>query len=88
VPLHHTIAGSALVSQHYLKWLDGVLYAYAASPLTLSHDGYATSGGTPTGVYQPSFYSPWLAADAAINPRCFTNGVKSLSLKRRGIFGH
>ena len=30
--------------QHFLKWLDGVLDAYAASPLALAHDGYATSG--------------------------------------------
>ena len=44
VPLRHTIASSALASHHSLKWLDGVLDAYAASPLALAHDGYATSG--------------------------------------------
>ena len=50
VPLRHTIASSALASQHSLKWLDGVLDAYAASPLALAHDGYATSGARLLGT--------------------------------------
>gem|GEM_PF-6415499 len=48
VPLRHTIASSALASQHSLKWLDGVLDTYAASPLALAHDGYAASGARLT----------------------------------------
>ena len=55
VPLRHTIASSALASQHSLKWLNGVLYAYAASPLALAHDGYATSGHAYWGL--PAFAS-------------------------------
>jgi hypothetical protein len=31
-------------SPHSLKWLDSALDAYAAYPLALAHDGYATSG--------------------------------------------
>jgi hypothetical protein len=50
VPLRHTIASSALASPHSLKWLDGVLDAYAASPLALAHDGYATSGARLLGT--------------------------------------
>jgi len=50
VPLRHTIASSALASQHSLKWLDGVLDAYAASPLALAHDGYAASGARLLGT--------------------------------------
>ena len=50
VPLRHTIASSALASQHSLKWLDGVLDAYAASPLALTHDGYAASGARLLGT--------------------------------------
>ena len=45
--------------------MDGVLDACAASPLALSHDGYAASGCAPTWEdYQPSLRSPWLAAYA------------------------
>ena len=50
MPLRHTIASSALASHHSLKWLDGVLDAYAASPLALAHDGYATSGARLLGT--------------------------------------
>jgi len=55
MPLRHTIASSALASQHSLKWLDGVLDAYAASPLALAHDGYAASGHAYWGL--PAFAS-------------------------------
>ena len=38
-PLRHTLASSVLATQCYLKWLDGVLDAYAASPLAQGTPG-------------------------------------------------
>ena len=55
VPLRHTSASSALATQHYGKWLDGVSDAYAASPLVQGTTGMLRAAYAYCGL--PAFVS-------------------------------
>ena len=54
-PLRHTLASSVLATQYYLKWLDGMLDAYAASPLAQGTPGMLRAAHAYWGL--PTFAS-------------------------------
>ena len=68
VPLRHTIASSALATQHSLKWLDGVSDALAYGLRQLRdlrplRPFGNTPAPTPPGDYPPHCFAlPWRAA--------------------------
>ena len=69
VPLRHTIASSALATQHSLKWLDGVSDALAYGLRQLRdlrplRPFGNTPAPTPPGDYPPHCFAlPWRAAN-------------------------
>ena len=65
VPLRHTIASSALATQHSRKWLDGVSDVIL-DPLWRSRTTGIHNYLRLPGTTSPRVRSPWLAADDAL----------------------